>query len=297
MKITPVVASRFVSDGGTMFGLVPKAIWSKMIEPDAHNCIPQSANCLFIEFTDGRTALVDTGCGPAWNFPPRRAELHGLSQGWPLADRLAGLGTSPEELDFVVLSHLHWDHAGGIVNHPPGEERRASFPRAVHIVHAVEWQDATSNNPLLYKSYPPEISDVLNNAIGERLTLIQEDEREVLPGVKLVRTGGHTRGHCMVVLEDAELQLQHPRAGDVAGAPLLVFAADVCPTRHHFRLVFQMAYDTFPLDTRAWKREWLPRIAGEGHLLMFDHDPDLCGATLRHDEKKEYVVDIPLAAS
>ena len=160
MKITPIIASQFTSDGGTMFGLVPKPIWSRLIEPDKHNRIRQDAHVLLVELDDGRRGLVDTGCGPAAKFPAKEAELHGLGAGWPLMEKLELLGLGPDAIDFVVFSHAHWDHAGGASRGAPGE-LVPTFPNAVHYVHADEWSDATSGNPLLYKSYPKETIEPL----------------------------------------------------------------------------------------------------------------------------------------
>ena len=292
MRVTPLVASTFRSDGGTMFGLVPRVIWERKITPDARHTIPQNANVLLVELADGRRGLIDTGCGSADNFSPREQELHGLGPGWPLQENLAARGLGLEAIDFVVYTHLHWDHGGGALA-PAVLGRPLSFPRARHFIHALEWEDATSGNVLLYKSYPPEITRALVTA--ERV-LVTGDDTEILPGLRLIRTSGHTRGHCSILLQHPDLKLVHPAAGQVAGASGLLFAGDVCPSRHNLRMVFQTSYDTFPLDTRAWKRTWLPRVAAERLLLLFDHDPETLGAFIRPDEREEYAVEATLPA-
>lgn len=146
MRFTPLVASTFLSDGGTMFGLVPKAIWARRIQPDEQNRIPQHAHVLLVELDDGRCGLVDSGCGAAERFSEKEQRLHGLGPGWPLGDALRRAGKRPDDIHFVVLTHLHWDHAGSAY----------AFPRARFYIHALEWADAISGNPLLYKSYPRE---------------------------------------------------------------------------------------------------------------------------------------------
>lgn len=284
MRVTPLIASTFYSDGGTMFGLVPKPIWAKRIAPDEHNRIPQHAHVLFIELEDGRCGLVDTGCGAADRFSEKEQRLHGLCPGWPLGDALSKLGKSPDDIAFVVYTHLHWDHAGGAY----------AFPRAEHIIHEVEWRDATSGDPLLYKSYPAEILAPLRD-LNKRL--VNDDESEILPGIWLHRTSGHTRGHCAVRLVHPRLQINHPFADRIGGVTQALFCGDVCPMQHNLRMVFQTSYDTFPLDTRAWKRTWLPRAARERILLLFDHDPDLFGATIREDAREEFVVTETLPAN
>ena len=287
MRVTPLLASTFRSDGGTMFGLVPRAIWEKKVSLDARHTIPQNANVLLIELADGRRGLVDTGCGSAKRFDERARALNGLGPGWPLRENLAARGVTPEEISFVVFTHLHWDHAGGAVA-PDSLGRTLTFPNATHYIHALEWKDATSGNPLLYKSYPPAIAQALQSA---NLQLVTEDEVDVLPGVRLIRTSGHTRGHCAVLLHGPGLVLDHAKAPAGAGDHGLLLAGDVCPSQHNLRLVFQTSYDTFPLDTRAWKMNWLPRIARERMLLLFDHDPELLGATIRPDPRDEYAVE------
>ena len=249
-----------------MFGLVPRPIWEKRIPPDERHRIPQHAHALLLELDDGRRGLVDTGCGSAAHFTAKEIDLHGLGPGWPLLENLSALGIAPEQIDFVTFTHLHWDHAGGATS-----GSRVTFPNAIHFIHALEWEDARSGNPLLFKSYPPDIPKTLAQA---RLQFVTDENPELAPGVKLLRSGGHTRGHCAVHIDE----------------PLAIFAGDACPTRHHLRMVFQTSYDTFPLETRAWKRTWLPVLAARGGLLYFDHDPDVFAARIRADDREEFVV-------
>lgn len=286
MRIVPLVASRFRSDGGTMFGLVPRPLWAKRIPPDDRNRIPQNAHSLLVLLDDGRPGLIDTGCGSADRFSERELDLHGLGPGWPLAEALRRHRVAPEDIQFVVFTHLHWDHAGGALA-PASFGRALTFPNATHYIHELEWQDAVSGNPLLYKSYPTEIAQTLQ---GARRQLVTDRDPDILPQIRLLRSGGHTRGHCVVQLEGGLLE----PAGEAAPA---VFAGDVCPTRHHLRMVFQTSYDTYPLDTRAWKREWLPRLAREAGWLLFDHDPDIYGAQLAEDPREEFVVRQALPVS
>ncbi len=287
MRVTPLLASTFRSDGSTMFGLVPRVIWEKKIPADKRHTIPQNANVLLVELDDGRLGLVDTGCGAAEKFSPREQELHGLGPGWPLQENLAARGVALEDIAFVVYTHLHWDHAGA-AGAPPSLGRTLSFPNARHYIHTLEWEDATSGNPLLFKSYPPDTINPLRNVERE---LVTGDDVEILPGLRLIRTSGHTRGHCSILLQGSSLELVHPHAADAHGFKGLLLAGDVCPSHLNLRMVFQTSYDTFPLDTRAWKQTWLPRIAEERLLLLFDHDPVLLGALIRPDPREEFAVD------
>lgn len=294
MIITPLIASRFVSDGGSMFGLVPKPIWNKLIPADDRNGIPQNANVLLVELDDGRKGLLDTGCGDPSSFSEKELARHGLARDWPLLEALESRGLTPAAIDFVALTHLHWDHAGGVGVVARNNAAAWTFPNAIHYVHEQEWADATSGDPLLHKSYPTETLAPLQQLPKEQRVLISDNQPEILPGLRMIRSGGHTRGHCVVHLEYDGITLNHPDAASFGPLRHLIFPGDACPTQHHLRMVFQTAYDTHPLDTRRWKREWLPRAARDGIALFFDHDPDTCAARIRADERKEYVVSLSL---
>lgn len=267
-----------------MFGLVPRPLWMRRCTPDDRNRVDQNAHSLLVELPDGRRGLIETGCGSATNFSEKEIDLHALGPGWPLMENLRGRGVEPASISFIACTHLHWDHAGGIPAPAPARAGWA-FPAAALWVHEFEWQDALSRNPLLYKSYPVELMERLEAGRIQRVT---DDHPEIAPGLQLIRSSGHTRGHCAVVFR-GDVEIAFP-AGPVR-TKFAVFAGDVCPTRHNLRMVFQTSYDTFPLDTRAWKRAWLPRLAAERGILLFDHDPDLFGAIIREDEREEFAVE------
>jgi len=283
IRVRPLIASHFASDGGSMFGLVPKPIWAKRMPADELNRIPQHAHALYIEMPDGRCGLVDTGCGPAALFSERERSMHALGEGWPLEDALRTIGRTMDQIDFIILTHLHWDHAGSLVPVPGAS---LPFPNARLYVHANEWADALSGDPLLYKSYPESIRDALRLRPDTGVIRVTDAEPSILPGISLLRSGGHTRGHAAIELREVSCET---RAGS-RSFDRAVFAGDVCPTRHHLRMVFQTAYDTYPLETRAWKRDQLASLASSGGLLLFDHDPDVFGVTIRADPREEYAV-------
>ena len=291
MRITPFIASTMLSDGGTTYGVVPKPLWQRATPPDASNRIPHNAYAWLITLDDGRRGLLDTGCGPAEFFSEKERMLAGLGTGWPLMETLTRFGVAPEQIEFVVLSHLHWDHVGGASRFLAGGARAPAFPRAQHFVTRAEWTDATSGDPLFYKAYPQAILEPLRQH-PELLRLVDDAAPAILPGIELVRSSGHTRGHAVTVLQSDKLELVDAAGGCGPTTHKAVLASDLCPTRHHLRMVFQLAYDTFPLDTRAWKRTWLPWLAAEHTVLLFDHDPDFFGGTIRPDEKQEFVLDI-----
>ena len=277
-----------------MFGLVPKPLWSRLITSDERNRVPQKANSLLVELDDGRIGLVDTGGGnPAWHSEKVR-EIEAMNEQWDLIASLALYDLTPNDISFVVLTHLHWDHAGGIGRLDEQGGPCLTFPNAQHFVHAVEWDDANSNNPLFGNSYPIEIWGNLEAVRQDGLLLVTDAAPDILPGVRMARSGGHTRGHCAVILTGDPLTLRHPDAETFPTVDTVVFAGDVCPTKGHFRILYETAYDTFPLDTRQWKQTFLPEIASQGYLIAFCHDYQLAGALIAADEQKEFVVKCPL---
>ena len=297
MQVTPIVASRFASDGGALFGLVPKAIWSRRMPADEANRVPQHANCLLLELDDGRVGIVDTGCGFPETYDEKERRHHGLAPEPSLAGALQARGIAPERVDFVVLSHLHWDHAGGIVA-PDGQGGfQLAFPNAQHFVHTDEWNDALAGDPLQPKAYERDRLEPLRAAAGDHLLLVTDIAPDILPGIRLARTGGHTSGHSMVVLTGSNLVLDHPDAQQFDGLDMVVYAGDVCPTEHHLPVVYQTSFDLFPLATRSWKLETFPQVEALHALLVFCHDPVTFGATLRRGEGDRFEAARRLAAT
>jgi len=279
MKLTPMDANTFASDGGAMFGLVPKAIWSRNCPADDQNCIRQRCNLILVETDDRRFGLVDTGCGnPEW-FSERERELHQLESAWLLPDSLKNLSLTPGDIDFILLSHAHWDHAGALLT-PDGDPW---FPNASIYLRRAEADCVTGGDTLLYKSYPAKIRQTFET-LADRIHVVPDDDPEVFPGIYLLPAAGHTSGQGCVFFTNAELS---GKEGTTCNA---LFAGDNCPTQHHLRMVFQTAYDTYPLQTRAWKQKWLPRCAEDEILLLFTHDPLTYGAWIQADEKSEYKV-------
>lgn len=290
-----MIASRFRSDGGTLFGLVPKAIWQKFYEADANNLIQQNLNTWLIQTDDNEFGLLDLGCGdPAWLTDKQRA-ISGIDSRWYLKEALQAHGLGFDQIGFVILTHLHWDHAGGIGRVHASGEIEHTFPQAQVYIHAREWELATSGDPLLFKAYPHTTVAPLQALPGKQRKLITDTNAILRPGIRFSHTGGHTDGHCAVVFEADTFELCHPDAATLPPYARAVYAGDVCPTQHHLRLVYHMAYDTTPMQTRRWKFETLPSIAAEQDLLLFDHDPELAACLLKTHPKREITPSHSLA--
>lgn len=294
MKITPLIASRFFVDGGTMYSLVPKPIWNHLTPADDENRIPQNLNAWLLELDDGRLGIVDPGCGDPNSFKPKDRRIKGVAEEW-LGTELQRVGVDPVDISFVILTHLHWDHAGGVGMELESGEMRLTFPNAEYYVHEFEWNDATGDNPYLFKAYPPATIEPLLHVDKARRHLVDAEDAEILPGVRFILSGGHTRGSCTVFIEGTP-QLIHPAADRCPITSGILFASDVCPTQHHVRMVYSTSFDTYPIDTRRWKGEWLARVAEEQIVLWFDHDHEIFAARLAADPRAEYMITHKLPA-
>jgi glyoxylase-like metal-dependent hydrolase (beta-lactamase superfamily II) len=269
-RLRTVSGGRFRIDGGTMFGVVPKALWNRVFPADENNTIAQATNCVLVE-TGEQTILIDTGYGS--KLPERQRKVLSAEEGDPLLKSLSALGLSAEDIDLVVLSHLHFDHAGGATEVNEAGELVPTFPQAEYFAHRREWVNATADFPELTGAYPQENLCPLETA--GRLHLL-DGNAEIVPGLRYFVTGGHTEGHAVVVIESE---------GQAA-----VYLADLCPTTRHFPSRWGMAYDVNMLETRRQKPYWLGEIADRGWLALFDHDPDHAAAYLERDTRGEFRV-------
>ena len=243
-------------DGGAMFGVVPKPLWERRIPADTRNRIPLAMRCLLVEAPNA-LVLIDTGVGNKYN--EKFADIYGISnKGDPtrLEDGIRHAGFDPADVDIVLNTHLHFDHAGGnTVRHPDGEIRPA-FPGARHVVQRGELDFAGSQNERIRASYLPENYEAIVQA---GLWDLVDGPSEVTAGVTVTMTPGHTPFHQSVLIESD---------GEVA-----CFLADVCPTSAHIPLPWIMGYDLEPLITLESKRGLWTRAYEEDWLLIFEHDP------------------------
>jgi glyoxylase-like metal-dependent hydrolase (beta-lactamase superfamily II) len=273
--VTTVSGGRFRSDGGTMFGVVPKIMWSKLIAVDAHNCIPQATNCVLVQ-TGRQKVLIDTGYGP--KLEDKQRAILSAEPGNPIVTSLAAQGVKPEEIDVVILSHLHFDHAGGGVS-KEGDRLFTTFPRAQYVVQRLEWEIATAGYPELRAAYPMENIQPLANS--GQLQLIDGDV-DIVPGIHARITGGHTDGQMALFI--------------YSGGQTAVYLADACPTWRHLPSLWCMSYDMDLLQSRRIKPVLLGEIVEQGWLALSCHDPDHAAARLKTDPQREFAVSEAIVA-
>jgi len=266
LRLDVVSDGTFLLDGGAMFGVVPKTIWSRLRPADEKNRIVIGLNSLLVRGDDGIVALIDTGMGTKWS--PKMRDIYGLAQEPGLVGDLARLGVRPEDVTHVLFSHLHLDHAGGNTAPDGNGGLRIVFPNARHVAQRGEWLDATSDHPAMRESYTPEDLHPIREA--GLLDLIDGDV-EVLPGIRTIVTGGHTAHHQVFVV------------GDGSGAA--IFLADLMPTTSHVKPHYHMAYDQFPVDIGEQRIRIADEILRNDWLCVFEHDDRTPLAKLGKNEK------------
>ena len=266
-QIVSVVTGWFRLDGGAMFGVVPKIVWGGREDVDESNRILMTTRTLLAVDADaGRVIIVDTGCGPKWTA--KDAERYAIRPDpAALPAALARFGLTEGDVTDVIVTHLHFDHNGGLtewVDQPSGPTR-LRFPAARHWLHADHWRHAHAPTPKDRASFLTEDFEALEGFDG--LTLIEGDPPPPsLPNVGWLISNGHTRAQLL------------PRF-DGEGGPLL-WTGDVIPTVSHLPIPWVMAYDLYPLTTMEEKTRMLQRCRDDGLKLAFPHDRKVAGAVI-----------------
>ncbi len=257
-------------DGGAMFGVVPKTMWETRIPPDERNRIPLGMRCLLVEHDDG-LVLVDTGAGNKENEKFRgiyALENAGANGRTLLEDAIAAAGFTPADIRIVINTHLHFDHAGGNTWVDPRGALHVAFPNARYIVQRGEYEYATHTNERTAASYFVRNWDPV--IAGDHFDFI-DGEPEIVPGISVRRTPGHTPHHQSVVIN--------------GGSEIACFLADLIPTSAHVPLPWIMGYDVEPLVTLESKRSLLTRAVSDRWLFIFEHDATNAWGHVRHDGK------------
>lgn len=273
LRIDPVLSNHQRLDGGAMFGNAPRALWASWAPPDEQNRIRLACRCLLIR-EGSRTILCETGIGAF--FEPKLRERFGVEEeGHVLLDNLQALGVRPEEVDVVLLSHLHFDHAGGALTAWQADAPcELAFRNARWVVGRTAWERARHPHARDRASFVPRLVELL--AASERLELVDGDRSETLgPAYRLHASSGHTPGMLLIEVP-------------ADGGPL-VFCADLIPGLPWVRRAITMGYDRFPELLIDEKTRLLDDLVARGGRLFFTHDPDCAIAKLGRDDKGNVV--------
>ncbi|AFZ69141.1 MBL fold metallo-hydrolase [Deinococcus peraridilitoris] len=266
-RVTSLTDGRFRLDGGAMFGVVPRALWQKVAPPDEHNRIQLRINPLLIQL-GGRNVLIETGF---WDRGGDKFEaLYAVERDETVFDGLHALGLTPGDIDLVINTHLHFDHAGRNVT----VDGTPTFPRAAYVVQAQDLYDATHSHERNRASYLSEYIEPVERA---GLFEIVEGEAELLPGLSVIPLPGHNLGQQGVVLRSE--------------GETLVYTADLLPTFAHLPYPYIMGYDLYPVTTLGVRKQFFPRWAAENAIIAVPHDAHRPFARLKESPKGGYTAE------
>ncbi len=277
-KTKPVPTGVFGLDGGAMFGTVPKILWEKTNPADAHNRIAMEARALLLDGGPGQRVMIDCGIGRDFIFKygeklgPKFAEMYNVSDSAGVEKSLNSYGLKLEDIDHVILTHLHFDHAGGATTEKDGK-LVPTFPKAKYYVQRANLETARKPNLREKASYYSANFEPLNEA--GVLTILDGPVENLLPGISVRTSDGHTVGQQIVLVSDAE--------------NTLVYCGDLIPTSTHIRLPWVMGYDLQPLVLMEEKRELLTPAAKGNWYLFFEHDPYMDAARVE-ETKGDFAV-------
>jgi glyoxylase-like metal-dependent hydrolase (beta-lactamase superfamily II) len=251
MKISIINAGIFALDGGAMFGVVPKALWQRAIAADDNNRIPLGLNVLLIETKD-KKIIVDTGMGDKWNEKSRHIYRYDASS---LMSNLDLLKIRPDQITDIIITHMHFDHIGGLTVYDKENRIIPAFPKATCYINRRQWDWANAPSPRDKASYNSD-----NYACVAELGLLQllDGPEELFPGIEIINVEGHTPGQQLLLIANTE--------------GTYLYAGDLIPTVYHLPLPYVMGYDLYPLKTMAEKANLLEKARQNGWQLIFEHN-------------------------
>jgi glyoxylase-like metal-dependent hydrolase (beta-lactamase superfamily II) len=259
----------FGLDGGAMFGIVPKPVWERTNPPDDRNRIRLALRPLLI-VTSSEHVLVDTGIGDKWDA--RSTDVYRIEHTDTIESSLARAGFGPEDITEVVLTHLHFDHAGATTKLDESGKPVPRFPNARHYVQQKEWDAAINTNRRTRGSYRPD--DFLPVQAAGLLELI-DGPFALERGLELLPTGGHTPGHQVVLIRSD---------GQAA-----IYWGDLIPTRSHLATPYIMGYDLAPLETMTQKEKLVGMAIAGRWVSFFEHDPDFASGVIEEENGKPFL--------
>jgi glyoxylase-like metal-dependent hydrolase (beta-lactamase superfamily II) len=245
----------FELEGGCMFGVVPRVLWEKKF-PCSPDGFVRLVNTPILVRTPTANIIIDTGLGN--KLTAKQKQIFRVTADWRADESLAALGLKREEISHVILTHCDFDHAGGVVRFGESAQAELTWPQARHYVQRAEWEDVLAPNHRSASSYWPVNFELLG---ASGLLELVDGAAEVVPGVRLQLTGGHTRGHQAVWLESARERAVH--------------LGDLLPSQAYFNPLWITPYDNFPLDSVVAKEELIGQAVAENQWFLFYHDPYL----------------------
>jgi glyoxylase-like metal-dependent hydrolase (beta-lactamase superfamily II) len=252
-------------DGGALFGIVPKVLWSKRVTADENNRVPVGLNSVLVR-TSEKNILIETGIGN--KLPEKMVEIYG--QPAKLLDNLGAAGVSPEDIDIVINTHLHFDHCGWNTVRRNGAIG-PTFPKATYYVQEGEWKHAHEGQrdsvSYLHENYDPLVES------GQMQLL--KGKQEIVPGISVEVFPGHTRDMQAVIIQ--------------SGGKTACYISDLIPTIAHIEVNWVMSFDLYPLETIESRKHYYSRAIPECWLTMFTHDPEIPWAYVRRDERGRIV--------
>jgi len=264
MKLVPISAGNFHCDGGALFSVIPKKLWSKIYPADENNFTKLALRCLLID-TGERKILIETGIGN--HFHEKHFENNGYKPGNHLEESLQENGYSVEEISDVFFTHLHWDHCTGAVKNYNGK-MESTFPKANYWCSKSQWQHSKISNAREKVAYQTDVLEFLFNT--GRLNLV-ENEGELFQNIEVRFFDGHTPGQMIPFIRSEE--------------KTIVYMADLVPTAANIPLLWLAAYDLYPVKALDEKEKFLDEVARNGYILFFEHDFYTECATVLKTEK------------
>lgn len=264
MKITPVSAGHLHCDGGALFSVIPKVLWSKMYKADANNFTQLTMRCLLIEQSN-RKILIEAGVGN--HYPAKYLQNNGITPGNYLEESLKNYGVTPSEITDVFFTHLHWDHCTGAVKNIDGK-LQLTFPNAKLWSSKKQWEHSKISNVREKAAYHREVLDFMD--YSGKLNLV-ENEGELFPNMKVRFFDGHTPGQMIPFINYQN--------------KTIIYTADLIPTAANIPLLWLAAYDLFPVTALKEKEQFLNEVAKNNSILFFEHDFYTECATLKKTDK------------
>ncbi len=251
-KVYSIVDNSFKIDGGAMFGVVPKIIWEKLMVPDEENMITLDLNLLLVK-SEGKNILIDSGIGDT--LDEKQKKIYGVEKDSNLEKALSEIGLKPEDIDLVILSHLHLDHAGGIVKFNSKGEKVPRFPEAKYVIQTEEWKYALQPDERTKATYMVENFQILDEC---GLIELVKGGKEIVPGIRVKLTGGHTKGQQVVFIKGGDKTILYP--------------GDIIPTISHLRIPYVAGVDIYPLEVMEVKKKLIQDCLEYNWMIAFDHE-------------------------